>query len=230
MAAEEAILERRHQGLEALIAQAKASNGRLIQFDDVLVVVRQDLVQQVLDGALPLAQTVSGKYNVSIAACRVRFEDGFALIELGGRANLVKHPDVAAEVTVYGGIDVVELDAASSILRGRVKVFAVEARKVDVLGVGALAEGLVEDLSREKLTAFAPLLSAVEIPVRLDGRITIPGLGPAGGVTVPAAEVPLGLQVVDLKSFRHRLWVTLKAAGGGEPAAATVSKPSKGDS
>jgi len=226
MAAEEAILERRRQGLDALTAEARKGEGRLIRFDDILVVVRQELVQQVLDGSLPFERTLAGKFNVTIASCRVRFEDGFGLVELDGRARLVGHDEVAVELSVFGGIDVVELDASSSILRARVKVFAVEARRVDVLGMGAPAEDLVEDVSRQKLEAFAPLLSSIEIPVRLDRRITIPALGPEGGVSVPATEVPLDLQVLDVKSFRHRLWVTVKAGGVGQKPGA---RPAQGN-
>jgi hypothetical protein len=110
------------------------------------------------------------------------------------------------------------VDATSSILRGRVKVFVVEARRVDVLGVSAARGEPVEDLSHEKLTAFAPLLSAVEIPVRLDGRITIPGLGPAGSHR-PAAEVPWGFGG-DVKSFRHRPVGDSEGRGPGRAAAA----------
>jgi len=211
VAAEEGVLERRRQGLEALTTEARKNSGRIVGLGDVLVVVRQELVQQVLDAALPFEQIVAGRFRVEARKARVRFEDGFGLIELLGRASLVDQPAAAAEVTLFGGLDMVELDERSGVLRGRIRVFALEARRVDVLGVGAPAERLVEDLGRAKLDEFSPLLSSIEIPVRFEGSVRIPALGPAGGVTIAAAEVPLGLAVQDVKSFRHRLWVTLKA-------------------
>ena len=210
LAAEEALLERRARGLEALTAAAKGNGGRIVALGDALVVVHQDLVQQVLDAALPFEQVVANRYRIEAQRARVQFEDGFALIQLHGKASLADRPGVAAEVTLFSGLDVVELDERSGVLRGRVRVFALEARSVDVHGLGAPAEQLVEDLGKEKLDEFSPLLSSIEIPVRLDDKVTIPSLGPSGGIAIAAAELPVGLAVHDVKSFRHRLWVTLE--------------------
>lgn len=211
-AVEEQILERRRQGLEALTQAARRAGGRIVNLGDMLVVVRQTLVQQVLDEALPFEQTIAERYLTRIGRCQVRFEDGFALVELDGSASLVSQPATAVQLTVFGGLDLVELDRESSALRARVKVFAVEARRVDVLGLGAPAEELVEDLSRQKLDEFSPLLSSIEIPVRLEQRLTLPPVGPGGGVTIEASEVPLNVAVAGVLSFRHRLWVTLSAS------------------
>jgi hypothetical protein len=210
LAAEEALLERRRQGLEALTAAAKGNGGRIVVLRDALVVVHQDLVQQVLDAALPFEQVVASRYRIEAQKARVQFEDGFASIQLHGKASLADRPGVAAEVTLFSGLDIVELDERSGVLRGGVRVFALEARSVDVHGLGAPAEQLVEDLGKEKLDEFSPLLSSIGIPVRLDDRVTIPSLGPSGGVAIAAAELPVGLAVHDVKSFRHRLWVTLE--------------------
>jgi hypothetical protein len=38
-------------------------------------------------------------------------------------------------MSVYGGLDVVELDPTSGVLRARVAVYAVEIPKADVLGI-----------------------------------------------------------------------------------------------
>src|SRR5262245_12958429 len=58
LAAEEQILERRRQGLESLTRAAQRAGGRIVKLGDVLVVVRQTLVQQVLDAALPFEQAI----------------------------------------------------------------------------------------------------------------------------------------------------------------------------
>ena len=76
-----------------------------------------------------------------------------ALVHLDGEASLVGR-EISAEMSIYGGLDVVELDPASGVLRARVGVYTVEIPKADVLGIDeparrltqALAEGGLESL------------------------------------------------------------------------------------
>ena len=219
MSAEEATQDRRRQRLEALIAATRKTDGRILAFDDVLIVIHQALLQQILDASLPIEQVIGARYRIRVPTCRVLFEDGFALVRLEGSAYLVNQPDIGAHLTVYAGLEKAELDARSGVLRGSCRIFAVEARRVEALGMGRAAENLVEELGRQKLEEFSPLLSTIEIPVRLEHRITIPALGPKGGVSIPSAEVPLDMTVADLRSFRQRLWVTVKAAPEGSQGA-----------
>lgn len=213
--AEEALLDRQRQGLEALIAAAE--KGPLIPFSDVLVVVDQGLVQDLLTAATPYERVIQGGFRIRITNASVRFDDGFGLVRLDGRASLARQPEAAAfaEVSVFGGLDIVDLDPASGILRGRLKIIAFEARKVDVLGVGAPAERLVEALGREKLDAFSVLASSIEIPVRLERDITIPAVAGAGGIRIPTARVPLHVAVKDVKAYRGRLWISVGARTSG---------------
>lgn len=213
--AEEQNLQRRIKGLEAMLASADSADGRLVPFDQMLVVVRQRLIQSVLDSALPFEREVAGKYHVAVTAAKMLLEDGFAAVELQGRASLVNQRDVAAEVTVYGALDVVELDATSGSLRGRVRIFAVEARRIQALGFSVPVEELVENLSREQAQTFAPLLSAIDIPVRMGKDVTLPAMGPEGGVTIGEERIPLGAEVAAVRSFRHRLWISIKTSGAG---------------
>jgi hypothetical protein len=217
-AVEEAILDRRSEGLEALTAAARRNGGRIIGPEDILVVVGQELVQQVLDGAVPYERTIGDRFHVRVAQCSVRFEDGLALVQLDGRASLTAGGDVGAELTVYGGLDVVDLDAESGVLRARVHVFAVEAKRAGVLGLPTPAGRLAEEIGREKLESFSSLLSSVEIPVRLERAITLPAIGTESGVSIAATHVPLNLSVVEVRSFRRRLWVTIRASFLGPPA------------
>ncbi len=216
LSAEEQTLLRRIKGLEATLASAKRNGGHIVPFDQILVVVRQRLIQGVLDSALPLEQVVAQKYLIRATAAHVLLEDGFAIVELEGRASLVEQPDVLAEVKVYAALDVVDLDSESGSLRARVKVFAVEARSTQALGVSVPVEQLVEDLSRQQVEAFAPLLSAIDIPVKVGDDITLPAMGPEGGVTIGEARIPLGAVVEDVKSFRHRLWISIRATRTGK--------------
>jgi hypothetical protein len=215
--AERAVLQRQLQGLAGLLAAAE--KGPLVTFDKVLVTVDEQLVQSLVETALPLEAVVAGRYRVRVSAARVQFEDGFALVTLEGRASMADRPqeDTFADVHLYGALDIVDLDPVSGTLRGRVTLIAFDARKVGVMGVGARpAEGLVEDLARERLEAFAPLLSDIEIPVAVQGRIELPGLD-ENGVRIAAADLPLRVAVLSVKAFRRKLWISVDASTSATP-------------
>ncbi len=217
-AVEEAILDRRSEGLEALTDAARRNGGRLFEPQDILVVVGQGLVQQVLDGAVPFERTIGNRFRIRVAYCSVRFEDGLALVQLEGRASLTGREEVSAELTVYGGLDVVDLDPESGVLRAGVHVFAVEAKRAGVLGLPTPTERLAEEIGRQKLESFSILLSSVEIPVRLERALTLPAIDTESGVSIVAAHLPLNLSVVEVLSFRRRLWVTIRASSLGSSA------------
>ncbi len=213
LSAEEQNLQRRVRGLLALERQLADNGGRLLHFDHVLVVVRQHLIQQVLDAGLPVERLVADRFRVQVNSAKVLLEDGFAILQLDGRAALEDGSGAAAELSVYGGLDVVDLDPASGVLRARVKVHAVEARKTELMGLGVPAERLVEDLSRERVEAFEALAAAIEIPVRVASDVLLPALGPEGGVTIAAERIPVGAVIHDVKSFHHRLWISIRTTG-----------------
>ena len=206
---EEILLERRRQGVEAMIASVRA-HGRLIPFDEVLFVVQQGLVKNLIEATLPYEQVLAERYRVRLESVEVTFDDGFALVQLRGRASLVKDSNTAAEIDVYGAIDIVELDPATGVLHGRVKVLAVETQRVDVVGVPTPVRRLVDDLSREQLSAFEPLMSNVEIPIRVEQTLRIPGVDQAG-IRIEEAVLPLQAAVVDVKAYRGKLWICVRA-------------------
>jgi hypothetical protein len=217
--AERAVLERRRQGLQSLIAAAET--GRLLPFDKLLVVADERLVRGVIAASLPFESVIAQRYRVRVTSAEVHFEDGFGLVRLDGEASFADRApeDGRALVTVYGGLDVVELDPLSGVLRGAVKVIAVDARRVDVLGVRSrMAENLVEDLGRERLEAFSALASRIDIPVRLERSVALPEVGP-GEVRIEAASIPLRVAVSDVKAFRGRLWVSVDVATPAESRA-----------
>lgn len=213
LSAEERNLQRRIRGLLALQRELDANDGRLLRFDHVLVVIRQGLIQQVLEAGLPIERLISNRFRVQVSSASVLLEDGFASLRLDGRAALEDQSGAAAELTVYGGLDVVDLDPASGVLTARIRVYAVEARKTEILGLGVPAERLVEELSKERLEAFKALAAAIEIPVRVASEVELPELGPEGGVKIQAERIPLGAVIHDVKSFHQRLWISIRTTG-----------------
>lgn len=217
---EEAVLLRQRAGLESLIAAAR--KGPLIPFQQVLVVLDESLIQNLLTAATPYERVVNNRFRVRVDSASVAFDDGFALVRLDGRASLAdrKEGDVYADVSIYGGLDVVELDPTSGILRGRVNVMAFQARRVGVLGMDAPVRRLIEDLSSQKIEELNVLASSLEIPVRLEHAVVIPEIGPKGEIRIPAATVPLRVAVQDVKAYRGKLWVSIGVAvvpEGAEP-------------
>ena len=99
------------------------------------------------------------------------------------------------------------------------------ARRVDVVMSSHQAEGLVEELSRTRLEAFAALASSLEIPVRQQLEITIPAVGPEGPVRIAAASLPLRLRLLGVQAFHGKLWISMEASTGAPAARAPPPRP-----
>jgi hypothetical protein len=222
---EEILLEQKRIGLEQLIEAGKS--GRLLPFDQVLVVVDQKLVQRLIEATVPFEQVIENRYRIRVESATVTFEDGFGLVQLGGRASLDQDPQTRADIDLYGGLDIVELDPKTGVLRGSIKVLAVDTQRVDVGGFPAPVRRMVDDLSRERLSAFEPLLSKIEIPVRLESELEIPAVNEPN-VRIKKCALPMAAQVVDVKAFRNKLWVCASARTRiGSGASEAPARPSR---
>jgi hypothetical protein len=74
-----------------------------------------------------------------------------------------------------------------------------------------LGRQLVEELGREQIDTFSVLGFSVEIPVRLEETIELPGLGPGGPVEFPGARLPMSLAVSGVTALDGRLWVSISS-------------------
>ena len=198
---EETVLAQQTVALQALVDAA--DRGALLNFRHVLVVVDQGLVQDLLRAALPIEGPV-GAFQVRLESAEASFGDGVALIHLNGKATLLR-TSVAADLKVYGGLEVVNMDPASGLLRCEVRVFGVEADRANVLGIDEPLRGLAEALSHGGL---ATLLRFVEIPVRIDDHLTLPAVS-SKRLHIRAADVPIRAQVAEVQVFGGKLWVAL---------------------
>lgn len=198
---EETVLAQQTVALRALVRAAEG--GRLLDFRQVLVVVDQGLVRDLLRAALPIEGLV-GSFRVRIASAEAAFGDGIALVHLNGTATLVRS-SVAADLRVYGGLEVASVDPSSGLLRCQVRVFGVESERAKGLGLGGPLRELSQALSHGGLDA---LLSFVEIPVRFDDHLTLPAVS-WRRLRIPEARVPIRADVAEVKVFGGKLWVTL---------------------
>src|SRR4029453_8691006 len=123
----------------------------------------------------PFERGVGTLYQVRIDGASAEFEDGLALTPLDGRAML-RDSETYVDLSVFGGVDILDLDADTGLLRARMTVFAVDVPEVRLAGQDAFALRLAQALSRERVEAFADILPSVPIPVRLQHDVTLPAV------------------------------------------------------
>ena len=226
--AEEAVLERRRQGLITLV-QASAQ-GPLVsrEADRVLFLVDQSLVAALLATQVPREYVVEDVFRIWVTGAQITFEDGLALVRLDARASLVgAEEDVFADVAVFGDLEILREQPSAAVLRARINLIAVDARRVEVAGRRRDADKLVERLGKSRLSAFAALASGLEIPVRNDYAIEMPAVDD-GPVRIEATTLPLRLTLVDVKAFKGKLWISMAASfesAAAPPAVAIRTLP-----
>jgi hypothetical protein len=223
--AEEAVLERRRQGLMAL-TQA-AARGPLVSrdADRVLFLVDQSLVAALLATQVPREYVVEDTFRIWVTGARITFEDGLALVRLDARASLVGAEEEAfADVAVFGDLEILRQQPSAAVLRARINLIAVDARRVEVVGKRRDADKLVERLGKSRLSAFAKLASELEIPVRHEHAIEMPAVDD-GPVRIEATTLPLRLTLVDAKAFRGKLWISMAASFGPAGPPPSVALP-----
>ena len=224
--AQELLIRRQHEGLSALIARAEA--GPLVPAGQhALVGVDVKLVQSLLGALVPAEYVVAGRYRIRVERANVSFEDGFALVTLEGRASLLgREQDVFADVTVYGDLHVERTQQRKDVLQARIRLLAVDPRRVAVVVETRHADRLVKELGRAQLEEFAALASSLEIPVRQSYSLDVPAAGPAGPVQIEGAAIPVQFSVLDVTAFSGRLWISMAASiGPGAVAPATPPLP-----
>lgn len=201
--AEERVLRLEVEKLRAQVAAAEA--GTLLDFDELLVVVDQKLVQQLLASAIPVEGDVGGGFHVAIDGASAEFADGVALIHLSGDA---RHGagGPSARIAVYAGLDVVELEPASGSLRARVSLYDVDVVGGG-LGFGTPGRRLTEALAEGGLES---LVGPIEVPVKIEDRLQLPELR-TRRVGIPALEVPVAATVRSVRVFGGKLWVSVRA-------------------
>jgi hypothetical protein len=209
--AEEAVLERRRQGLMGLVQAA--ARGPLVSrdADRVLFLVDQSLVAALLATQVPREYVIEDTYRIWVTGARITFEDGLALVRLDGRASLVgAESQVFADVAVFGDLEILRQQPSAGVLKSRINLIAVDVRRVEVAGKRDV-DDLVEKLGKSRLSAFAALASELEIPVRHEHAIEMPAVD-EGPVRIEATSLPLRLSLVDVKAFKGRLWISMAAS------------------
>jgi hypothetical protein len=201
--AEELTLGRQLEGLRALVAEAE--RGSLFDFDQMLVVVDQRLVQELIASVVPLGGDVGEGFHVRIDTAHAAFGDGLALVSLAGEVWLADR-SASAAVAVHGGLDVVEVDPESGMLRTAVEVFAVDIPRADVLGIDQPARRLLKLMAEGGLES---LLGPIEVPVRVAHQLTLPTVR-SQRVRIAALELPVVAEVSSVRVLAGKLCVAIR--------------------
>ena len=86
----------------------------------------------------------------------------------------------------------------------------------------AILQSVVE-CSLPELTSGLP---TVAIPVRLDEKMTLPGFGPDGMLSVAESSAPMSVEASRVIAFQNRLWIVLHVeVGSFATSAPLAAKP-----
>lgn len=222
---ERALLERRIAELSRLVE--RGAQGPIVPFDQAVVAIDQNLLQRLIDAALPCQTVVGGNYRIRILTGLVTCDDGLALVRLSGRASFADRPeeDGFVEATVYGTIEEFQVRTGET-LRGKVALIAVDVRRVTTMGADHEAvKGLLHDLTRMPLAAFRNLEYTFDVPVRVLDQVVLPAFDSGGRVRVPEARLPLHAAVTHVTPVRGRIWISIRF-GDRRLASATANPDS----
>ncbi|MFN0150487.1 MAG: hypothetical protein ACKVU1_07240 [bacterium] len=223
----EVVLQHRLMCLEQLMQLP--ADGSLVAFERALVIVDERLVRNLLLTAIPYQGTVGGFVRIALGSADVSFDDGTALVRLDGSAWLGDDEANAAfaRISVYGELDVVDLDPEVSVLRTRLRIIAVDATDVSAPMFSRLAERFIENLGWLKIESFDGLNYDLEIPVRLGNELRLPEID-TGDVRIAATTIPLRVAVQRVRALHNKLWVAADVVVCGEgDSVATPSPPSR---
>lgn len=204
-AAERTVLERE---LDSLVHYQGAEAGGLSPDADLLIVIREALIGEIVAAGLPVEGIVGEDYRVRLEEVTVDFRTGLALLRLDGRASLADRPDVFAEVTLYGVLELLGIEGDPPALVGRVEALALATTEVGAAGMSPVVERLVDAVAGRYLADLNALLGTVRLPVSLERSVLLPAVD-TGAVRIEALELGVDVGLRDVLVADRRLWVEL---------------------
>lgn len=216
-AAERAVLQRELQSLGRYLEAGVAGPS---EDADLLIAIRESLVGEIVAAGLPVQGVFGDRYRVRLDAVTVDFRTGLALLQLDGRASLADRPDVFADVTLYGVLEVLGIEGEPPALVGRVEALALATREVGVAGASPAVERLVDAVAGRHLADLNALLGTVRLPVSLERSVLLPAVD-TGAVRIGALELGIDARLREVLVADRRLWVEI-GIQVAEPAAETA--------
>jgi len=204
--ARKVFLESQIAGLEDLVA--KAERGEIVTADQIAISVEEGVARELLNASLPQERVLGDRLRVRIESVEPYFRGTQSALLFRARATSEDLKSAFPELELGGGLQ--DLALRDGKLSARVAL-----THFSVLGasVGPLAQGVVEHLVRDNLSALQGAIPPFEIPVRLDQTIRIGGLR-EGPVSAAGGQLPMSMTVSQVFPLDKRLWVLIDAKAG----------------
>lgn len=195
--------------LSALQAYVSVGPGRsLADFDDILVVIREELVHRLIDAVLPVEATVRD-LRLRVDSARVEFRPGVAIVRLATRVSPVRASGLSADVSLLGALEIQPFREEAEALAARVRMFGLDTRDVRLGALAPPAERLVDELARLRATELNDLLGTIQIPVRLVEVVQVPALE-LDEVTIPEARLPVRFELASVRVLEGGLFASFR--------------------
>lgn len=211
--AERSQLRRELAGLDVLDSIAR--NGLLADDREVLVSVRDTLLESLLAAALPITRDLPGGVRVELTGTSMAFRSNVARVDVTGTVRRTVFPRAAARLTLSGALQEFQVDSARR-LHARIAVddmqLSTPTGVPHALGASALRllQGMLDRVGPE----LAASLPDVELPVQVAGELALPAIAPGDAISIAAARTPLRLSASKVIAFRDRLIVVLRIERG----------------
>lgn len=218
--AQRVVLDREVQGLRAVVQRLERGEP-LLPADDIAIAVDEAFVRDLIVAQLPFNTEVE-RFTVQLTGADVQFR-GSPTVQLQGRLQVRDQPDLTAAITLFGALDEVKLDHASSTLQATVA--ADHLTIAEVTGFGQYLSGAtIDEVARRVRLEIRAKLPTIRIPVKVQEAIAFPAVTD-GPVRVAGARMPLEVTVSQVVAARGRLWVSVRVTPG---AFAPLAAPTAG--
>jgi hypothetical protein len=220
--AQRVVLEREVEGLREIVGRLETGEPMLPP-DDVLVAVSDSLLRDLIAAQLPIDLDVD-RFHLTLKEAEAHFR-GSPLVRLRGTLTPRERPDLAATVSVFGALEDIRVEPATSTLRAGIAV--------DHLGIETAA-GIEQVLGGSRMDEVARLLRLqvegrlppIQIPVKVQQTIDLPAVT-TGPVRIHGATMPIQATVSQVLAGQGQLWISVRFRPGD--FSRTVEAPEAGD-
>ena len=203
------VIEREVEGLRAMVQRLERGEPMLPP-NDVGVGVDEALVRDLIVAQLPFDTDVE-RFHVQLTGADVQFR-GSPTVQLQGRLQVREQPDLTAAVTLFGALEQVRIDRASSTLEATVA--ADHLTIAEATGFAQYLSGAtIDEVARLVRLEIGAKLPTIRIPVKVQQAIAFPAVTD-GPVRIDGARMPLDVVVSQVVAARGRLWVSVSVAPG----------------
>jgi hypothetical protein len=222
--AQRVVIEREVEGLRAMVQRLERGEPMLPP-NDVAVGVDEALVRDLIVAQLPFETDVD-RFHVQLTGADVQFR-GSPTVQLQGRLQVRDQPDLTAAVTLFGALEHVRIDRASSTLEATVA--ADHLTIAEATGLAQYLSGAtIDEVARLVRLEIGAKLPTIRIPVKLQQAIAFPAVT-HGPVRIDGARMPLDMVVSQVVAARGRLWVSVSVTPGPFAPLATPAPVAAGD-